>query len=252
MLIYTTISIFTLGLIFGSFYNVIGLRVPQSEDFLTSRSKCPNCGHTLAWFELIPVLSYVMQGGKCRSCHARISMFYPFVELSTGILFAFSYIVFGTSLELIVSLCLMSLFMILFVSDMKYMLIPDRILLFFLPIFILLRVLEPLQPWYSSILGAFIGAGLLALIIIVSRGGMGAGDMKLFGVLGIVLGVKATLLAFFLSTLFGALISGVLLALGVIKRQNPVPFGPYIILGSIVAYFFGDIIIEWYLTTLIR
>ncbi|KGP73882.1 prepilin peptidase [Pontibacillus yanchengensis] len=246
------IHLFILGLILGSFYNVIGLRVPKSEGFFTSRSSCPYCGKSLKWFELIPVVSFFLQRGECRSCNKSISILYPFVEVCTSFLFVSSLYVFGWSIELIVSLLFISLSMIIFVSDIKYMVIPDSVLLFFLPFFLVLRIFNPLQPWYDSILGAIVGVVLLAIIIIISKGGMGAGDMKFFGLIGIVLGVKKTLLSFFLSTLTGAVVSGILLGVGIIERNNPIPFGPYIIVGAIMAHFFGDEIIHWYISIVIR
>ncbi|MFC0522449.1 prepilin peptidase [Pontibacillus salicampi] len=252
MTAFLTSYTFLIGLMFGSFYNVVGLRVAQSEGFFSSRSRCPRCGHTLSWVELIPVVSFLLQRGKCRSCATRISYLYPLVEVTTAVLFVVSLMMFGFQMELWLSLALMSLFMIVFVSDMTYMIIPDKVLLFFLPIFVILRFLEPLSPWYASILGAIVGGGLLAIIIIVSKGGMGAGDMKLFALLGIVLGVKKVLLALFLSTLTGAVISGMLVIMGIIDRKKPIPFGPYIILGSIVAYLVGESMIDWYVTTLFR
>ncbi|KGX89019.1 prepilin peptidase [Pontibacillus litoralis] len=246
------VYVFIIGLIFGSFYNVVGLRAPKSEGFFTSRSKCPQCAHMLTWVELVPVFSYAIQKGRCRMCQEKIAWMYPVVEISTALLFVCSYVVFDYSVELIVSICFMSLLMIVFVTDITYMIIPDKVLVYFLPLFIILRAIEPLTPWYDSVVGAVVGVGIIAVIIFVSRGGMGAGDMKLFGVIGVVLGVKKTVLAFLLSTLSGAVISGVLLAFGIIQRNKPIPFGPFIIFGSIVAYFIGDSLIDWYVTTFFR
>src|SRR5690625_1905024 len=178
---------FILGLILGSFYNVVGLRQPKKISFVSGRSACPNCKHTLRWYELIPVLSYVLQGGKCRQCKSKISVQYPLIELATGILFAFSFYKYGYSIELLIALSLMSMLMIIFVTDFNYMLIPNKVLLFFLPIFILLRIVHPLTPWWTSITGAVVIVAIISLIIIVSKGGMGGGDLKLFGILGIVL-----------------------------------------------------------------
>ncbi|WP_138415519.1 prepilin peptidase [Aquibacillus sediminis] len=250
MHLFLTIYMFLIGTIFGSFFNVVGLRVPKRSLFASQRSYCPNCHHTLAWFELIPVLSYLLQGGKCRNCKQTISPMYPIIELATGILFAYSYIHFGLQLELIISLLLMSVLAIIVVTDLTYMLIPDRILLFFLPLFIVGRLMVPLDPWWSSVTGALFGLGIVAVVIFASNGGMGGGDMKLLGLIGLVLGYKLTIVAFFLSTLYGSVICGILLALKVIDRKNPVPFGPFIVLGTITSYFFGQALIDWYLAIL--
>ncbi len=239
-----------LGLTLGSFFNVVGLRLPLKQSFVHSRSQCPTCEYTLTWRDLVPVFSYLFLRGKCRRCGTKISPIYPLVEVATGTLFVSSYLVFGLHFELLVSLVFVSMLMIVFVTDIKYMLIPDRLLLFFLPIFIVFRILHPLDPWWDSIVGAVAGLVTLALIIIVSRGGMGAGDMKLMGVIGIVLGLQDTYLAFFFATLYGTVISGGLLLLKKIDRKQPVPFGPYIILGALTAYFFADYIVKWYVDTL--
>ncbi|WP_010099166.1 prepilin peptidase [Ornithinibacillus scapharcae] len=242
---------FILGLIFGSFFNVVGIRVPQKKPFIHDRSECPHCHHKLAWYELIPVFSYMIQLGRCRNCKQKISFIYPMMELLTGVLFALSFIHIGLKIELLVALLLISLLIIIFVSDLKYMLIPNKVLVFFLPLFIILRIIEPLEPWWSPIAGAITGFVIIALIILVSRGGMGAGDMKLFFVLGIVLGIKNVLIAFFLSCLIGALIGMLLLLFKRIDRKQPVPFGPYIVIGTLLTYFYGDVLLNWYLSNII-
>lgn len=247
MSITLTILFFIFGLVFGSFFNVVGLRVPKNEPFANERSMCPNCHHTLNWYELIPVLSFIFQLGKCQHCHKKISFIYPVVELTTGFLYAYSFIMIGLRVELIISLLLISMLMIILVTDITTMLIPNKILLFFLPFFIGMRFIVPLDPWWSPLLGSVIGLMIVFVIIFVSRGGMGAGDMKLFAVLGIVLGYKNILLAFFLSCLIGALVGMGLLLFKIIDRKQPVPFGPYIVVATLITYFHGESIIMWYL-----
>lgn len=242
-----TLLMFLLGLIFGSFFNVVGKRLPKNESFTNDRSRCLTCNRTLQPYELIPVLSFVLQRGKCKGCQQRISYLYPLIELLTGLLFAFSYVVANDLLELVVSLLFISLLIIVLVADISYMIIPNKLLIFYLPVFIVLRIISPLDPWWSSILGAFIGFAVIALIILLSKGGMGAGDMKLMGLLGIILGFKNTVLAFILACMFGAIIGLTLMMLSLIKRKQPIPFGPYIVFGAIIAYFYGDFIVDWYL-----
>lgn len=174
-------------------------------------------------------------------------MMYPIIELSTGILFSLSYVKYGFTMELITSLLLVSMLMIIVVSDIKYMLIPNKVLLFFLPLFVILRIITPLDPWWSSLTGAISGLGIIAIIILISRGGMGAGDMKLFAVLGIVLGFKNVLLTFFLSCIIGSVFGVVLILIKFIKRNQPVPFGPYIVLATLLTYFYGEKLIDWYI-----
>ncbi|MDP4084553.1 MAG: prepilin peptidase [Bacillota bacterium] len=239
--------IFFYGLIFGSFFNVVGLRVPMKQSIVKPRSACPKCGHQLRAFELIPVLSYIIQKGRCRGCQSRISPFYPIMELLTGILFVFAPYQIGWSWELIVAWSLISLFMIIVVSDIHYMVIPDKILVVFAGIFLLERFITPLTPWWDSLIGAVVGFLLLLLIAFVSKGGMGGGDIKLFALIGFVLGVKLLLLSFFLSTLYGAVFGIIALLFRIVKRRQPIPFGPFIVAGTLTAYFWGPAIIHFYL-----
>ncbi|WP_199425650.1 prepilin peptidase [Thermaerobacillus caldiproteolyticus] len=240
------VFIFIYSLLLGSFFNVVGLRVPMGESIVKPRSHCPRCQRTLTAWELIPVVSYVIQGGKCRGCGVRISPLYPFVELSTAILFTISPLVVGWSKELIVGWTLISLLMIIVVSDLRYMVIPDRVLLAFAAILIPERMFVPLSPWWDSLVGAGVGFSLLLLIAVISKGGMGGGDIKLFALLGFVLGWKMVLLSFFLSTLYGTIFGLVGMAFGSVRRGEPMPFAPYIVLGTLTTYFFGQALIEWY------
>lgn len=246
MAIAYTILFFILGLITGSFLNVVGLRVPKKQPFANDRSMCPQCNHILSWYELIPVLSYIFQRGRCRHCQTSISLIYPASEIVTGVLFALSYVFIDPGLEFIIAILLMSMLVIVLISDIHYMLIPDRILLFFLPLFIILRFVHRLDPWWSSIAGAAAALALIAAIILVSRGGMGAGDMKLFAVLGIVLGIKLVVFAFFLACMIGAICGIFLLLFKRIDRKQPMPFGPYIVLATIMTYFYGEPLLNWY------
>lgn len=244
------IYLFVLGLILGSFFNVVGLSVPAGHSFANRRSACPSCGRTLTFFELIPVFSYMLQVGKCRGCKARVSPLYPAVEMLTGVLFASAPIFLGWSGELLVGWILISLFMIIFVTDVAYMLIPDKILLFFIVIFIVLRVSLPLTPWWDSIVGAAVGFSLLLSIAVVSKGGMGGGDIKLFAVIGFVLGMKMVLLSLLFACLYGALLGIIGLLTGILKKKTLIPFGPYIVFGTLTAYFWGDSLLHWYVTFL--
>lgn len=235
------------GLILGSFFNVVGLSVPIKQSFTTRRSACPKCGKTLSAMELIPVVSYLIQGGKCRGCKARISPLYPIIELLTGLLFMLAPLLLGWQAELIVAWTLISLLMIITVSDMKYMLIPDKILAVFGGIFLMERIFIPLTPWWDSLLGAVIGFSLLLVIATVSKGGMGGGDVKLFAVLGLVVGTKTILLSFFLATFYGAVFGLIGMLFKLVSKRKPIPFGPFIAIGTLTAYYFYDDIIRVYI-----
>ena len=241
-----TVVFFLFGLLLGSFYNVVGLRVPKKETIVTPPSHCTTCQKRLQPIDLIPVFSYIFLRGKCRQCGAKISPIYMLTEFVTGALFAFSYWQFGFTAELVVALLFISLLVIINVSDIAYMLIPDKILLFFLPLFIVGRVFSPLSPWWDSIVGALVGFGILYLIAVVSKGGMGGGDIKLFFLLGIVLGTWNSLLTLFLASFIGMFVGIIVLKKRGQGRKTPVPFGPSIAVAAVIVYFYGEALINWY------
>lgn len=238
---------FLYGLVFGSFFNVVGLRIPKGESIVRPPSHCTVCDRQLTIKDLIPVFSYVFLKGKCRGCGTKIHWVYPVMELVTGLLFAFAYYHLGFTLELAVALLFVSLLVIITVSDIAYMLIPDKILLFFLIPLIVLRVFEPLNPWWDSIIGAAVGFGVLFLIAVVSKGGMGGGDIKLFFVIGLVLGWVPTLLTLFLASIIGTVIGIISLRRSKQGRKTPIPFGPSIAIAAIIAYFYGELLVDWYM-----
>lgn len=238
--------IFLTGLILGSFYNVVGLRVPEKESIVVPRSACPSCGHTLSPFELVPVLSYIVLSGKCRKCGVRISPIYPMMEFVTGGLFAAAPILLGWSIELLIAWALISLLVIIVISDVKYMLIPNKILLVFTVVFVCLRIWIPLDPWWDSLAGGVAGFLIPFILAIVSKGGMGGGDIKLFALVGLAIGLKGVLLSFMFATLLGAFFGMIGLIAGFVKRGEPMPFGPFIAAGSIAAYFYGQAVLDWY------
>lgn len=241
-----SIFIALFGLILGSFYNVAGLRIPKGESIVNPPSHCTACNRRLTAFELIPVLSYVIQGGKCKGCGAKVTSIYCVTEIATAVLFVISYLKFGFTAELAMALLFMSLLLIIVVSDLAYMLIPNKILLFFLPLLIIARIFSPLDPWWDSLLGAVIGFGILLLIAVISKGGMGGGDIKLFFLIGLVLGTVHTLLTLFLASLIGMVVGIIVLKVRGQGRKTPIPFGPSIALGAVIAYFYGADLIDWY------
>lgn len=244
---YVYIYFLILGFTLGSFYNVVGLRVPANQSIITPPSHCPSCGRRLTILDLIPVFSYLFLRGRCRTCGSKISPIYPIIEAATGFLFLFSFLRATSIAEMLCGWLLFSLLMIVLVSDLEYMLIPDKILVFFLPLYAAFRIIYPTDPWWDAPLGLTVGFVLLALISLISRGGMGGGDVKLFAVMGLLVGVKTIILGFFLSAFFGAIIGIVGLLFGLIKRRQPVPFVPFIALGMLTSYFFGDWLIGFYL-----
>jgi leader peptidase (prepilin peptidase)/N-methyltransferase len=235
------------GLVFGSFFNVVGLRVPKGESIVKPPSHCTVCDRNLTIKDLVPVFSFVFLKGKCRGCGTKIHWVYPVMELATGLLFAFAYLQLGFSFELIVALLFISMLVIITVSDLAYMLIPDKILLFFLIPIIVSRIFSPLTPWWDSLVGAVVGFGLLFFIALVSKGGMGGGDIKLFFVIGLVLGTVNTLLTLFLASIIGTVFGIISLRIAKKGRKTPIPFGPSIAIAAVIAYFYGDTFVDWYM-----
>jgi leader peptidase (prepilin peptidase)/N-methyltransferase len=226
----------------------VGLRVPKKQSIIRPPSHCTSCGERLKAVDLIPVFSYLFLKGKCRYCRATVSPLYPLIELITACLFAVAPLTTHSFSELLISWALISLFMIIFVSDVTYMLIPDRVLAVFAVLFLILKLWTvPFGEWGGLFVGAAVGFAVPFFVAVVSRGNMGGGDIKLFALLGFVLGWKGVLVAFFLSTLYGSLIGGIGLLIGKFKRGKPVPFGPFIVFGTLTAYFFGDALLNWYL-----
>jgi leader peptidase (prepilin peptidase) / N-methyltransferase len=238
---------FIYGIIVGSFLNVVGLRVPLGQSIVKPRSHCTSCKRTLSAFDLIPVLSYLFFKGKCRTCSEKVSAIYPTIELATGGLFAFALYKIGFTAEFLVAIMFICLGMVIIVTDLTYMLIPNKILLFFTFLIIPLRIFSPLTPWWDAIVGAGVGFLLLYIVAVVSKGGMGGGDVKLFGVLGLFVGLKGVLITFFLSTFLGAVVGILGLVTGKVKRKQAIPFGPFIIIAAFITYFFQGDIITWYM-----
>lgn len=244
--IYIMIS-FIIGASAGSYFYLVGSCVPLGQKLVLTRSRCNQCTQPLSNKKFIPILPYLIDGGKCRDCQRKISPMYVLVECVTGWMFAFSFWKIGFNYELIVIWVLISLLVIITVSDVLYMIIPNKVLLFFLPLFIVGRMISPLTIWWDSILGATLGFLILFFIAFISKGGMGGGDIKLFFLLGITLGVGKTILTFILAAGIGLIVSMFMLILLKKDRRTPIPFGPSIALATIIAYFYGEQMILSYI-----
>lgn len=238
---------FIYGTIFGSFFNVVGLRVPNKTLFKQQRSFCDNCGKTLTWIELIPVGSYLALGGHCKGCQQKISLFYPVIEFLTGFLFAFTYYQVGWNHNLILGLLLISLVIPVTVSDVFYRKIPNNILLFFTPLFISYRLIYPIFPRWHSLLGALFAFITVFIVILLSKGGMGMGDLKYYTLFGFIFGIPKFLLLLFLSAIYGTIAGIIIVKVKKTGRKTKLAFGPYIGLAALTVYYFGNEIIQCYL-----
>lgn len=231
--------IFIIGVIFGSFYNVVGLRLPNEESIIKPGSHCPNCGHMLSWYENIPLLSYIFLGGTCKKCKKPISAMYFLMELLSGTLFALCYKVFGISTNFFISVILASLVIIIYVSDSKYMIINDSPLIVaaLLVLFIKIYTSGITSGLYSILYGIiiFIFAYLLKVFgyLIFKQEALGGGDIKLSFVAGMVLGVK---LGVFYIILASFLAFPYALYVTLKNKDHMLPFGPFLVTSILIVF----------------
>jgi len=231
------ILVFIIGTVFGSFYNVVGYRLPKGESIVAPPSHCPNCNTKLGPLELFPIISYLLQKGKCKHCQKRISAFYTIFELLTGLLFLLSYISFGFSLQLIIVLTFISMLIIIVVSDYNYMIISDEVLIFFgiilgLEIFLINGPNEFVKSIASGIL-AFVTMFAIKKFgdFIFKKESMGGGDIKLMFIFGLVLGYPVAIMSIFVGSIIGLPISLILLNK---NTEHIIPFGPFLAAGAII------------------
>ncbi len=248
------------GFAAGSFVNVCIYRTPKDMSVAVPRSHCTSCGRTLRAYDLIPVLSYLMIGGKCRYCGVRLSPRYVIVELLTGVLFVLIFHRYGFTFDFVMYAYLMILLVAVVFIDLKHMIIPNGIVIAGiyggLAVFVY-NIFRPMEiygdtNWWTPLLGIIPGSVflfivfLIGIIIYKTDSAMGLGDVKLFAPIGLFLGWRLCILALLISVIAGGLIGVILIATGVKKRKDTIPFGPFIVLGSFVTLLWGWDIIYWY------
>jgi len=243
-----------LGLVVGSFLNVCIDRLPRNESIVYPPSHCAICQHKLAVKDLIPVFSYLRLRGHCRYCQASIPRKLFWVELATGVIFALLYWHYGLSAELGVMAFYACLFIIIFIIDLEHGLILNKVVYPGMVVAFLLALLP--RPWLTqwivtgvanAALGGAIGFAILFLIAIVSRGGMGWGDVKLAALIGLATGFPLV----FFSLIMGAILGGIVaVALVIAKKRNrreTIPFGPFLAVAAMITLLWGNNILNWYL-----
>jgi leader peptidase (prepilin peptidase)/N-methyltransferase len=236
------------GLAIGSFVNVVIVRLPEHRSLWRTRSACPACGALIAWHDNVPLVSFALLRGRCRSCGIAIPWRYPIVEAVTAALFALAFQRFGPSLDFVVAAVLLAALVAITAIDLQLQIIPDAITLPGIVTGVVANVATQRVSIVDSLLGLALGGGLFFVIIVVSGGGMGGGDMKLGAMLGAFLGWKVALIALFLGVVFGGVFAIVLLASGRRGRKDAVPFGPFLALGGAVGLFAGEELLRWYLS----
>jgi leader peptidase (prepilin peptidase)/N-methyltransferase len=244
--------IFIYGLLIGSFLNVCIYRIPKEESIAFPSSHCPKCNTSLKWYDNIPVFSYISLSGKCRYCKSKISPQYPLIELSNPIIYLLLFYKFNCTVDFIFYALIYSILIVITIIDLKEMIIPDSLVITILIFSILHKLLNyfinssPVNL-LNSIGGLILAGGFFILIILISKGGMGGGDATLIGSLGFILGIKNIFLTIFLSFILGAIISIFLLITKIKGKKDPIPFGPFIILGFTITLFWGERLINWYI-----
>jgi leader peptidase (prepilin peptidase)/N-methyltransferase len=246
------ILIFSLGLIVGSFSNVCIYRIPRNESVIYPASHCPKCRTKIKPIDNIPLLSYILLKGRCRNCGSKISIQYPVVEFLTGLIYLIIYLTYGLSIQSLVYIILSSALIIIAFIDLQEQIIPDVISLPGIVIGLILSFIVPYISFINSVLGALFGGGIILIIawvgsIIFKKEAMGGGDVKLTAMIGAFLGWRYTIISLFLGFFLGALTGIILIMAKIKKREDAIPFGPFIALGSIITLLCGEKILLWYL-----
>lgn len=258
MTILIYLFIFILGAVMGSFFNVCIYRLPQKEGLVFPGSHCPVCHASIKPWENIPILSYIFLRGRCRYCRGKISGRYIIVETLTGLLYLGLYLRFGLGVDFFYFLFFVSVLIIITFIDIEHFLILDKITYPSMVIGLIVCLIR--NDLAGGVIGLLSGAGIIYGIVVVSaivlkminhpckdEGGMGLGDVKLAGVMGVFLGWKFVLVALFFACLFGSIIGLALIFLGLKKRTDYIPFGPHLAMGSLVVVFWGERVLGWYL-----
>lgn len=238
------IILFLYGIVIGSFLNVCIYRIPKQENIAKVRSHCMQCDHQLKWYELIPLFSYLLQGGKCRVCKTKISVQYPLIEGANGILYVFIFMINGINVDSLLYCLLTSTLLVLSVIDFRTYEIPIGINYFILVLGVLRTVLHHTH-WAEHVIGFFAVSVVLYIIIIATKGrGIGGGDMKMMAVCGLFLGWKEIILAFLLGCIIGSVVH--VIRMRVTKCDHVLALGPYLSIGVFISMLWGAQWISWY------
>ena len=243
-------AVFCFGLAVGSFANVCIHRLPRKESVVFPGSHCPACSAAVRPLDNIPVLSYIVLGGKCRDCATRISPIYPVIETVTAVLLLAGFFKFGPSFDFLVYAVVAPALVIITAIDIEHQIIPDVITL---PGIALGLVVGTYTIGYAdSLLGFFAGGGLFYLLAVLSNGGMGGGDIKYIAAVGALLGWQKVLLVIFIGALLGSVVGVFQITVQKKSRKSLIPFGPFLATGTLVTLFYGNSLIRLYLDYLGR
>jgi leader peptidase (prepilin peptidase)/N-methyltransferase len=244
--------VFFVGSCVGSFLNVVIYRLPAGLSLVSPGSRCPHCETPVRFYDNIPILSWLILRGRCRSCKAAIALRYPSVELITGLLAWFTWLKFGLSWACLVNFIFIATLVAVTFIDLDHRIIPDVISLPGIPLFFLAGLLLPTPSLRDALIGVLVGGGSLLAVawgyyLLRKQEGMGGGDIKLLAMMGGFIGWQGVLF-----TIFAASATGTLVGVGAMFKAGKgmrlaIPFGPFLALGAVLYIFFGEIVIHWYL-----
>ena len=237
------------GLMLGSFLNVCTLRWPSDESVVSPPSHCPGCGTQIRWYDNIPVVSYLILRGRCRTCAASISLQYPMLEFATGLIWAGCFMQYGLSVEAVRGALFLTILLGIAITDARFYIIPDQFSLGGGALGLVLAPFPGGLTLLEAALGAGVGFGVLWLVAkfgtwLFKKEAMGGGDLKMMGMVGAFLGVPGVLLTLFLGALLGSVVFGPISW----KTGKLVPFGIFLAVGASVSYGWGERLLSWYTT----
>jgi len=242
------IAIFALfGIVVGSFLNVCIDRLPVKSSLIFPASHCDNCGQKLVLKDLIPIISYLWLRGRCRYCNSPIPQRVMWIEAGTGIMFALFYHHYGLSLEFAVITFYSCIFIVIMVIDIDHKLILNKITYPVAAIALITNIFMPHPGIVDSLIGGAIGFFFFLIPAIIRPAGMGWGDVKMAGLIGLVVGFPHILIAIVIAAVGGGLVAITLLLVKVKKRKEAIPFGPFLSLAAIATLIWGTDILNWYM-----
>jgi len=246
------IMVFAVGCCLGSFYNVVVCRLPAKESLVRPGSHCPHCNHPIAYYDNVPLLSYILLRGKCRYCRAPISIRYPTIEAVTGLLGLLLFNRYGLHIQLFIECFFVSLLILIAFIDLDTYLIPDVLSLSGIVAGFALSFLTPRLTWWDSLLGIVLGGGFLYLIavgyqFVRHQEGLGGGDIKLLGMIGAFVGWPGVVFTILAASIVGTVVGGVVMWRTRKGLATMLPFGPFLSAGAVGYIFWGDAFYRWYL-----
>ena len=243
------VMVFGFGIVIGSFLNVCIYRIPKKEDIVKINSHCMSCNYKLKWYDLVPIFSYLILGGRCRKCKTKLSIQYPLIESLNGILYVLVIWVNGVSIESLLYCLMFSALITLSVIDFRTYEIPFGINLFILTLGLIKLALD-YRNFLDYLIGFISVSGFLYLLFLLTRGrGIGGGDIKLMAVSGLMLGWKCNILALAIGCIVGSVIH--IIRMKVSKQDHVLALGPYLSLGIMIAALWGEFFLQWYFTAIL-